>query len=254
MVFTQNAYINFQKVQDDIRQNRETYRKEFTQKVEAAKAAGKEYVTFGDSFDYSGNNELYTPVYDMKALREGAALMQGDYLGELQKRQTAYEEKVYIHGSYHDFTTDAACKVYAYSSLYQEIVKGYEDGTRKRYTVDEGKLREMTLEEELAKLDKDYQYFGGEHELLAITSQMAIQDGLQFSGQPYIAQQYDKQQVCGYVRNLYSELRERYLEQYGADSQCSFSDIKSMVRELLSSNKGMSDYCSKLVSQITYIA
>lgn len=48
----------------------------------------------------------------------------------------------------------------AYAAMYSQIVKGYEDGSRKSYAIDETSengYRLMTMEEELAELDKAYE-------------------------------------------------------------------------------------------------
>ena len=50
--------------------------------------------------------------------------------------------------------------VRAYGNLYDEIVQGYKDGTAERYVEDENSetgFRKMTLDEELAGLDKAFQ-------------------------------------------------------------------------------------------------
>ena len=58
-------------------------------------------------------------------------------------------------------TSDAASSMLkVYASLYDEIVKGYEAGTRETYVEDkdaEGGYRKLTMEEELAELDKAYE-------------------------------------------------------------------------------------------------
>ena len=54
----------------------------------------------------------------------------------------------------------AADYVRAYGNLYDEIVQGYKDGTAERYVEDENSetgFRKMTLDEELAGLDKAFQ-------------------------------------------------------------------------------------------------
>ena len=46
-----------------------------------------------------------------------------------------------------------------YGNLYDEIVQGYKDGTVERYVGDENSetgFRKMTLDEELARLDKAF--------------------------------------------------------------------------------------------------
>lgn len=50
--------------------------------------------------------------------------------------------------------------VRAYGNLYDEIVQGYQNGTRERYTEDENSetgFRKMTMEEELSGLDRAFQ-------------------------------------------------------------------------------------------------
>lgn len=58
-------------------------------------------------------------------------------------------------------TSDAASNMLkVYASLYDEIVKGYEAGTREIYVEDknaEGGYRKLTMEEELTELDKAYE-------------------------------------------------------------------------------------------------
>ena len=43
--------------------------------------------------------------------------------------------------------------VKAYAELYDEIVKGYENGTREIYVADENGPRKLTKDEELSNLD-----------------------------------------------------------------------------------------------------
>jgi len=62
-------------------------------------------------------------------------------------------------GAY-SFSDRAADYVRAYGNLYDEIVQGYKDGTAERYVEDENSetgFRKMTLDEELAGLDKAFQ-------------------------------------------------------------------------------------------------
>ena len=61
-------------------------------------------------------------------------------------------------GAY-SFSDRAADYVRAYGNLYDEIVQGYKDGTAERYVEDEDSetgFRKMTLDEELAGLDKAF--------------------------------------------------------------------------------------------------
>lgn len=62
--------------------------------------------------------------------------------------------------SYYGITQRAEDITKAYASAYADIVKGYEDGTRKAYTIDKDSkegYRLMTMEEELSELDKAFE-------------------------------------------------------------------------------------------------
>ena len=64
------------------------------------------------------------------------------------------------NGGAYSFSDKAADYVRAYGNLYDEIVQGYKDGTVERYVGDENSetgFRKMTLDEELAGLDKAFQ-------------------------------------------------------------------------------------------------
>ncbi|MCM1129819.1 MAG: hypothetical protein NC211_07875 [Alistipes senegalensis] len=79
-------------------------------------------------------SELFQKVSELKALREGSGIYR------LSDRAEDY--------------------VKAYGNLYDEIVQGYENGTRERYVEDacsETGFRQLTMEEELDSLDKAYQ-------------------------------------------------------------------------------------------------
>lgn len=63
----------------------------------------------------------------------------------------------------------------AYGNLYDEIVQGYKDGTIERYvedTTSETGFRKMTMEEELADLDKAFQSVADKAEVDAKASRI----------------------------------------------------------------------------------
>lgn len=256
MVLTEKTYQNFQRVQEDIIRNGKAYREAFAKKAQAAKTEcdGRKY--FRDAFEHTDNNELYCFRYDKKLEEEtfGNMVTRGDYRLEMQKRHKAYNKGVYTQGSKYDFATDVASVAYIYSSLYEEIVRGHEDGTRKRYQYDKeiGQVRELSLEEELALLDSDYEDYI-QNDVFAAITQMHTQETLKHYGKPYIPQRYSREQVSGYIQSAYREFRRRYVEQSGQNPACTNSGIKGMVRDILKSNQGMFDYCTSLISQIEYI-
>lgn len=61
----------------------------------------------------------------------------------------------------------------AYAKLYDEIVQGYENGTRERYVTGENGTRKLTKEEELSALDKAYQKTVDDFVTLAKTNEHA---------------------------------------------------------------------------------
>ena len=62
------------------------------------------------------------------------------------------------NGGAYSFSDRAADYVRAYGNLYDEIVQGYKDGTAERYVEENSEtgFRKMTLDEELAGLDKAF--------------------------------------------------------------------------------------------------
>ena len=78
----------------------------------------------------------------------------GELAGELKKL------KGQRTGSAYGIADEMEDSVRAYANLYDEIVQGYQDGTRERYVEDENSetgFRKMTMEEELSGLDRAFQ-------------------------------------------------------------------------------------------------
>ena len=70
------------------------------------------------------------------------------------------DEKGEYHHQYSLLSSQADNLLKAYAESYDEIVRGYEDGTREVWVEDksaEGGVRKLTKEEDLAALDKAYQ-------------------------------------------------------------------------------------------------
>ncbi|MDE7324361.1 MAG: hypothetical protein K2N73_16940 [Lachnospiraceae bacterium] len=129
MVITEAIQKSMQWAQEDLTKNAKEYRRQYAEKMEKSQ---------GDFYERVGNNEFYYCRYDRNLMQEAMNQgMRGDYLREMQDRQKAYDKGVYEQGSKHNFLTDVTGKIYAYSGLYQEIVNGHADGTRKRYKCDE---------------------------------------------------------------------------------------------------------------------
>ena len=78
----------------------------------------------------------------------------GELAGELEKL------KGQRAGSAYGIADQMEDSVRAYGNLYDEIVQGYQNGTRERYVEDENSetgFRKMTMEEELNGLDRAFQ-------------------------------------------------------------------------------------------------
>ena len=79
------------------------------------------------------------------------------------------------NGVAYSLSDRAADYVKAYGNLYDEIVQGYKDGTIERYVEDETSetgFRRMTMEEELADLDKAFQSMADKAEVDAKASRI----------------------------------------------------------------------------------
>lgn len=101
-----------------------------------------------------------------------------DYSFELGNKLAALEEK----DEYKSTKDKAFDLLKAYADLYDEIVQGYENGTRERYTEDqlsESGYRKLTMSEEIDSLNSAYKKYAN---FLEIQAQQA----------PKIVEAYDK--------------------------------------------------------------
>lgn len=235
-----------QRAQEDIQKNAKEYRQQYAEKMGNSQR---------DSYEQVGEGEFYCFTYDknlvQNAMRQG---MRGDYLCEMQNCQKEYAKGVYTQGCSRDFLTDITRNVYAYAKVYQDIVNGHADGSRKRYQYDRelGKMREMTMEEELSLLDQDYEQLAS-LETFAMISQMHAQETLNYYNKPAIPTQYDKDQIKAYIEDSSSAMKNCFLRKYDENPSQTVRDLKSIAMEILSVNKGMFEYCTALKAQIQYI-
>ena len=91
------------------------------------------------------------------SIKEASKSIQVDYDYQLAKEASAFKEQ--RSGTY-SVSNRAEAYVKAYGNLYDQIVKGYQDGTIERYVEDKNSetgYRKLTMEEELSKLDEAYQ-------------------------------------------------------------------------------------------------
>ena len=101
-----------------------------------------------------GNKESVIRQAKQAASALSANAYGGELSGEMEKLQGQRA------GGTYGIADQMEDSVRAYGYLYDEIVQGYQNGTRERYVEDENSetgLRKMTMEEELSGLDRAFQ-------------------------------------------------------------------------------------------------
>ena len=120
----------------------ESYRKQTREKGTSGRVIAK------------GNKESVIRQAKQTASALAANAYGGELAGELEKL------KGQRTGSAYAIADQMEDSVRAYGNLYDEIVRGYQNGTRERYVEDENSetgFRKMTMEEELSELDRAFQ-------------------------------------------------------------------------------------------------
>lgn len=101
-----------------------------------------------------GNKESVIRRAKQAASALSANAYGGELAGEMEKLQGQRA------GGTYGIADQMEDSVRAYGNLYDEIVQGYQNGTRERYVEDENSetgFRKMTMEEELSELDRAFQ-------------------------------------------------------------------------------------------------
>ena len=96
-----------------------------------------------------GGQESYDAVLQRREQLKNEKISLVDYGYEISKRAGAGESVLSTAGKADGY-------VKAYAELYDEIVQGYEDGTREIYVAGENGPRKLTKDEELDALDAAY--------------------------------------------------------------------------------------------------
>ena len=101
--------------------------------------------------------ETYDDVLQRRELLKSEKIRDIDYGYEISKKAAELNKDAANAGQNALSTTDRANGyVAAYAELYDEIVQGYESGTREIYVIDENGTRKLTKDEELSNLDAAY--------------------------------------------------------------------------------------------------
>ena len=101
--------------------------------------------------------ETYDDVLQRRELLKSEKIRDIDYRYEISKKAAELNKDAANAGQNALSTTDRANGyVAAYAELYDEIVQGYESGTREIYVTDENGTHKLTKDEELSNLDAAY--------------------------------------------------------------------------------------------------
>ena len=101
--------------------------------------------------------ETYDDVLQRRELLKSEKIRDIDYGYEISKKAAELNKDAANAGQNALSTTDRANGyVAAYAELYDEIVQGYESGTREIYVIDENGTHKLTKDEELSNLDAAY--------------------------------------------------------------------------------------------------
>lgn len=144
---------NDSKVQEENRQTNEKRTAEQSVKLSISNE-GREY--YRNSIQQNGQ-ETYDDVLQRREQLKNEKIIVIDYGYEISKKAAGWNKEAANTGRNVLSTTDRANGyVAAYAELYDEIVQGYESGTREIYVTDENGTHKLTKDEELSNLDAAY--------------------------------------------------------------------------------------------------
>ena len=144
---------NDSKVQEENKQTNEKRTAEQSVKLSISNE-GREY--YRNSIQQNGQ-ETYDDVLQRREQLINEKISVIDYGYEISKKAAGWNKEAANTGRNVVSTTDRANGyVAAYAELYDEIIQGYEAGTREIYVADENGTRKLTRDEELSTLDAAY--------------------------------------------------------------------------------------------------
>lgn len=167
-----------------------------------------------------------------------------DYLSELWSRKGEFLNSVREKNEEYDFDDIVAGAANAYSSLYQEIIGGYNNGTRKLYVYDKesGERRLMSKDEELEKLNTGFDELIKWEQMVA-KSRMETEMALRKIKDTEFKMDYNICEVTDYIQETYSKYRQLYLNE---NSKNHNFDINKLVSSILNKNPDIHNYCLSL--------
>lgn len=168
-----------------------------------------------------------------------------DYLGELWSRKGEFLKNVREKNGTYDFDDIVAGAANAYSYLYQEIIDGYDNGTRKLYVYDKerGERRLLSKDEELEKLNAGFEELIKWDQMVA-KSRIETEKALKKTKNIEFDADYSACEVTDYIQESYLKYRQLYLSGNGKNNDN--LDINKLVFSVLNSNPDIHNYCLSL--------
>ena len=199
-----------------------------------------------ESLKNGGKAGTYEGVMKQKeSIMQASKSIQASY-GYRLSEETGKLKEQRESGAAYSLSDRAADYVKAYGNIYDEIVQGYKDGTIERYVEDESSetgFRRMTMEEELANLDKAFQSAADKAEVDAKASK--ILDGYKDklsklkSGQKLSADADKEKQVQENVSQKLVTLAQAWKDAYkvSGSKEGGMEKVLSMLNGMFGINK-----------------
>ncbi|MFG6358614.1 MAG: hypothetical protein K1W26_17610 [Acetatifactor sp.] len=197
------------------------------------------------SFDFDIEYANYVREVIPRTVSKG-----GDYFQELCNKSASYLNTVRESRGDCEFDDFVTGDAYAYSEMYNSIVDGHRKGTRLLYVYDPevGEHRPLTLEEELEKLDRGYDGLMAWNAANARIASSQVYVVERQKRQPEKQEEsygvYSANEVCDYIKDIYTRFRSNYLQEYKRGG--GNVDIKAVLYPLLQGRPGIHDYCKRI--------
>lgn len=168
-----------------------------------------------------------------------------DYLSELWSRKGEFLKNLREKNGTYNFDDIVTGAANAYSSLYQEIIEGYDSGTQKVYVYDKesGERRLLSKDEELKKLNMGFEELIKWDQMVA-KSRMETEKALKKARNIELDKDYSVRDVTDYIQKSYLKYRQLYLSENGKNN--GNFNITSLISSALNDNPNMHMYCLSL--------
>lgn len=171
-----------------------------------------------------------------------------DYLRDLWNEKGTYLSNIRQETGTYGFDDIVAGATYAYSSLHDEMVNGYADGTRKKYVYDteNGDYRIMTEEEDMKKLNEGFDELMKWDQMVA-KSRMETEKAKCKCKNKQNELPFNEEQVVDYIQDVYKGIRSQCGEHKSSAYEMNIGDT---VSKLLNSNGDIHNYCLSLFREL----